>query len=244
MLKLYDHIEVKELKINNSFSPTSAPRTVKYSDDKGIKVDVNLINTFREISKLPEIPSYASYFFEFCQTLNIGHNDKVRWDLVLDKDSNRKYVQMLLDEIRFSLSHLTTYHFYVYPKRLSLYENFVDLVDGEGRDIAKPVYCHNSSTGRTSIKEGFNFLTCSKENRKRVRVKNSTDQVFEIDFKACEPNLYLRSRGLQIDNPDVYSFLASELKLTVEDRATLKRGILSVLYGANNSTSQKLLGGS
>jgi hypothetical protein len=166
------------------------------------------------------------------------------WDLILDNKSNKKYIQMLMGEIRLSLSHLTTYHFYVLPKRLKLYDEFVELVDAEGKDIKKPVYTHNSSTGRTSIKEGFNVLTCNKSKRQDIRAKDCLDKIVEIDFKACEPNLYLRSKGIQIDNPDVYSFLANELSLTVDDRSTLKRGILSVLYGANNATSQKLLGGS
>ena len=244
MLKLYDHLQIREIKVNNEYSPTSQSRFVEYNNDSELKIDIDLINNFRSISKLSRIPAYRDYFSEFCHDLNIGDSDNVRWDLVLDENSNKNYVKMLLNEIKLSLSHLTTYHFYVYPKRLKLYEKFENLIDKNGNEIKPPTYCHESSTGRTSIKDGFNFLICSKEDRKLIRAKDNEKVLIEIDFKACEPNLYLRSKGIKIDSPDVYSFLAKELNLIVKDRETLKRGILSVLYGANNSTSQKLLGGS
>jgi len=86
-------------------------------------------------------------------------------------------------------------------------------------------------------------LTCSKRERAGMKSKNKDYNLIEIDFKSCEPSLYLRSMGIDFGHDDVYKFLSEELKLAVKDRQTLKRGILSVLYGASNSTSQKLLGG-
>ena len=98
-------------------------------------------------------------------------------------------------------------------------------------------------SGRTSIKKGFNFLTSSKEFRKGCKSLKKENILVSIDFKACEPNLYLRSIGKNIDNPDVYSYLMNELSLKVENREKLKRGILSVLYGASDDTAIRILGG-
>ena len=116
MLKLYDHLQIREIKVNNKYSPTSQSKFVKYDNDSELKIDIDLINNLRSISKLCRIPSYKDYFSEFCNDLNIIDSDNVRWDLILDENSNKNYVKMLLNELKLSLSHLTTYHFYVYPK--------------------------------------------------------------------------------------------------------------------------------
>lgn len=243
MQKAYDHVSVKEIKINTAFSTSGKSKIVNH-EKAGVKIDVALINKFRRISKVDEIKSCHEYFLNFSNQLNIKANDEIRWDLILSEVSQKEYVVDLLSKLKKSISHLTTYHFHVYSKRLQLYEDFTSVVDASGKQVQLPKYVHESLTGRTTIKEGFNFLTCTKETRSGLRSKNSNNCLVEIDFKSCEPSLYLKARGIEIGTNDVYTFLADNLSLSVKERNILKRGILSVLYGASNSTSKKLLGGS
>tara|TARA_B100000700_G_scaffold290512_1_gene348630 strand:+ start:1192 stop:2271 length:1080 start_codon:yes stop_codon:yes gene_type:complete len=243
MQKAYEHVSVKEIKINEAYTGNGTCKVVNHGKE-GIKVDIELINSFRKISKIDKIRTYSEHFHDFANHLNIDKRDSVRWDLLLNERRQREYVATFLSELRKSIAHLTTYHFHAYPRRLTLYENLVQVVNKSGDIVELPTYIHESLTGRTSIREGFNFLTCTKATRESLRSQNKDRSLIEIDFRSCEPSLYLKARGIEVGTDDVYTFLAAKLNLTVKDRSILKRGILSVLYGANSSTSQKLLGGS
>ena len=66
--------------------------------------------------------------------------------------------------------------------------------------------------------------------------------LFELDFKSCEPNFYLRSHGLIGEEiEDVYVHIGKLVGLDVnKERGKVKRTILSILYGANEDTAKRI----
>jgi hypothetical protein len=208
-----------------------------------LDVDMHDLNAFRTISNLDKIKSFSEVYNRFSDQLNIKE-ESVRWDLILGKEKCNDYERGLLKDIKFTINRITTYHTEILKERIKLYENLTQIKDGEGNLIEKPVYSHAGVTGRTTIKSGFNYLTSKKEFRKKCSSTKENSFLVGIDFKACEPNLYLRSIGREVNEDDVYEYLAKNLKIKVKDRSTLKRGILSVLYGASDITSTRLLGSS
>jgi len=240
--KSYKKKSIGTLFIPSEYSRLGNNRIIKISES-GNDLDLNKINYFRELSNVNAIKNYREYFYNFSKDLNINNNS-VRWDLLLGKDKCNIYDNNFLSDIKFSIDKITSYHTDILDKRKILYENLTQILDNNGEPLEIPHYSHSGVSGRTTIKKGFNFLTSKKEFRKRCKSKNKDNLLVSIDFKACEPNLYLRALGNEISDPDIYEFLSSELKLDVKDRSTLKRGILSVLYGASDSTSSKLLGSS
>ena len=242
MLSLYNKVEISKLLINSEFTFNSQDKIVSLSSS-GISISLRDINTFRCISDLEAIDSVRTKNFNLCNTLNINDRDKVRWDLLLGKSLCKEFTKDLISSINFSKEFITTYHTEVLPKRRRLYESLCQIKDKAGNLLETPTYNHSGVSGRTSIKSGFNFLTSSKDFRNSCTSTKLGNVLVSIDFKACEPNLYLRSIGREIDNPDVYSYLMKELSIQVEDRSKLKRGILAVLYGASDDTANRILGG-
>jgi len=104
-----------------------------------------------------------------------------------------------------------------------------------------PKYNHDSITGRTSIVSGFNFLTLKKEKKKLLKSSKQDYVLCEIDFKACEPNFYLRAIGQKVDENDIYKHLANKLSINIDNRGKFKRGILSIIYGAKDRTAKNIL---
>ena len=238
--KNYKKKSIGTLQINSEFTRSGKNKIVKISNSDDV-LSIRNINKFRSLSNLETIKDYRGYFYNFSRDLNIINTD-VRWDLLLGNSICDKYDKDLLNKIKFSIDKITSYHTNILNRRKILYENLNQILDELGNEIEVPEYLHDGVTGRTTIKKGFNFLTSKKEFRKKCKSKNKDNILVSIDFKACEPNLYLRSLAIEISDPDIYEFLSSKLNLDVKDRSTLKRGILSVLYGASDSTSSKLLG--
>jgi hypothetical protein len=241
MIKCFNKINVKDLQINSEFDYQSSDRIITLNDT-GVNLSIEEINKIRILSEIEPIRSLHEEYYKICSILNINKNDTINWLPVLGKERCKSYTLNLLKEIKISSEYITNYHFEIFEKRKSLYENLTSVLDEKGTLLEVPLYDHSSVSGRTSIVKGFNFLTSSKEFRKNCKSINS-EYLVSIDFKACEPNLYLRSIGKNIKNEDVYKHLMEELNIKVEDRSQLKRGILSVLYGASDETARKLLGG-
>ncbi len=242
MLSCYKKVEVSNLLINSEFNFNSRNKFISMSKN-GDNFSLREINNFRQLSDLEEIKSIYDLNYNFCDTLNIKKSDDINWAILLGRRRCKLFTKNLIEEINFSTNFITTYHTQTLPLRKSLYENLSQILDPEGKEIEVPTYNHKSVSGRTSITSGFNFLTSSKEFRSRCSSKKRDNILVSIDFKACEPNLYLRSIGKSIDSPDVYSYLMEELSIKIGDREKLKRGILSVLYGASDSTASRILGG-
>lgn len=242
MINVYKNISVSKLKINSEFDYSSREKVITLNNS-GINISVRDLNIVRELSQLDPIKSLKEVNYKLSDTLNINSSDRVKWKYLIGEKSCRRYTQALLQDINFSKSILTTYHTDVLKVRKKLYRDLVEIVDDSGKVLERPVYDHSGVSGRTSIKSGFNFLTSSKEFRKSCKSQTENNFLVSIDFKACEPNLYLRAIGKNIKNSDVYNHLMKELDIRVEGREKLKRGILSVLYGASDDTASRILGG-
>ena len=245
MLSSYEKISISKLLINFEFDFKSKNKLICVSKNQNAKLNTSIrdINYFRYISDIEKIKSIYDKNSKICETLNIKKSDAVNWELLLGRKKCKDYVKTLLDDIDNSKKFITSYHTKVLPERISLYENLTKILDFGGNEIAIPKYNHSGVSGRTSIKSGFNFLTSTKEFRSSCKSSKENHMLVSIDFKACEPNLYLRAIGKEIESPDVYNYLMSELSINVDSREKLKRGILSVLYGASDDTAGRILGG-
>ena len=242
MLAKYEKINISNLTVNKEFDFNSTSKVIKLSDS-GRDLSLRDLNKVRELSQLNNIESIHEVNHDICNILNINKDDRVKWLHLIGKDKCKEYTSNLLKEIKFSKDILTSYHTDVFKERKKLYKNLVEITDKDGNVLEKPKYDHSGVSGRTSIKSGFNFLTSSKEFRNSCKSQTKNNVLVSIDFKACEPNLYLRAIGKNIKNSDVYNHLMQELDIRVEGREKLKRGILSVLYGASDDTASRILGG-
>lgn len=241
MIQHYEKLKVNKLKISREFDYESLNKIINI-EESGVNTSIEKINLIRKISNLDPILSLFDYNHRICDTLNIKNTDIVKWKYLIGKKECISFTKNLLKEIKFSSSFITTYHTDILPERIKLYQNLTSVLDSEDNKLEVPKYNHSSVSGRTTITSGYNFLTSTKEFRSSCKSINS-DLLVSIDFKACEPNLYLRSIGKNIKNSDVYNHLMTELDIKVENRAQLKRGILSVLYGAADDTARRILGG-
>jgi len=242
MLNVYEKVLISKLKINSGFDYSSKEKIISLGKE-GIEVSIEDLNFLRELSQFDRIKTLSEVNHKISDTLNLKENDSVKWKYLLGENLCKEYTRSLLNDINFTKEVLTTYHTEVFKNRKKLYHNLVPIQDCEGNLLEVPKYSHTGISGRTSIKEGFNYLTSSKEFRKGCKSLTEGNLLVSIDFKACEPNLYLRAIGKNIKNSDVYNYLMEELNIKVEGREKLKRGILSVLYGASDDTANRILGG-
>ena len=242
MLYNFKKVNISNLIIESQFDYQSREKKVKLSEE-GSDFSVSELNEIRELSEVDHIKNLFEVNAKLCNVLNLNFQDQVRWDYLIGKEKCKSYTDEFLREINFTRQTLTTYHTEVLPQRKMLYEDLSKVLDSEGVELETPIYNHSGVSGRTSITSGFNFLTSSKDFRKSCRSSIKDNNLISIDFKSCEPNLYLRAIGKNIKNPDVYDYLMSELNIRVESRESLKRGILAVLYGASDDTAGRILGG-
>lgn len=230
---------IKNLILNKEYSAVSEKVIIKKSK-QGINVNLDVINKVRSISKLEKIKSYFEYYEKFCETLKLKKGDQVIWKNYIGDSKNQTYLKYLKSNLEYSEKLITNYHTAIYPSRVNVYKNLQPVcLDGEQLKI--PVYNHQSVTGRTSILSGFNFLTLSKEKKKKLKSTKQDETLIEIDVKSCEPSFYLKSMGYEIDEDDVYLYIAKNMSINISDRSRFKRGILSILYGANKKTSKHIL---
>lgn len=242
MLYNFKKVNISSLLIEPEFDYQSREKKVKLSEE-GTNFSVRELNELRELSEVDHIKNLFEVNAKICNGLNLNFSDQVRWDYLIGKENCKSYTDELLREINFTRQFITTYHTEVLPQRKAIYLNLSKILDSEDNELEIPVYDHSGVSGRTSITSGFNFLTSSKDFRKSCKSSHKENKLISIDFKACEPNLYLRAIGKNIKNPDVYDYLMTELNIKVESRESLKRGILAVLYGASDDTTGRILGG-
>ena len=243
MFEKINNFEIKEIKnliIEREYTPQSKTAVIKTSGS-GVNVSVTSINKMRDLVKQEKILSYSQYFSSFSSALNITPSSTVRWDLILDKKRNVEYREYLKRELAISRNLVTSYYTNVFTKRKSVYEN-LHSVKGVKERLEKPHYNHSSVTGRTSIVSGTNFMTMKKADRKNLKALSESEVLIEIDVKSCEPSLYLKYLGLLPNSvTDVYDSIKEDLNLADIPRDKFKRGILSILYGANPRTSKNIL---
>jgi hypothetical protein len=236
--KNYKKLKIKNLNLNYKFTQHSNPININLNSD-GEDINIDSINYIRRLSKIENIKTYSEYFSNFSNILNI-YDEKVRWDILLDKNRNNEYLNYIKKEIDYSIDMLTTYHTSVLKKRISAYLGLTQIKLNQ-KPMVIPVYRHESITGRTSIKLGTNYLTMKKIDKTNLRSLKKDHILVEIDFKSCEPNFYLRAINKKINNSDVYLDISEKLNLDIKDRTRFKRGILSILYGASDNTAKNMI---
>ena len=207
----------------------------------GLKtIGIKTLNKFRSISQKEKIKNLDEYYSNILETLN---EKEIKWDLMLSSKQKQNYLNYLKDQISSDNNDfITEYFFDVLPKRLMLFKKLDSLFfNDEWQDV--PKYKHDSVTGRLSIKEGINYLTMKKTDRKLLK-PNFENVLLEIDFKSCEPYFYLMTMGLiDEDVKDVYQHVKDVLEINPSiSRAKFKQAVISCLYGASSSTIKKLSG--
>jgi len=236
MNKLYQNISIKNITINKEFS-ISGKNINLLNDSEGIDIDINAMSNIRTLSNLEKIKPVYEYYSDLSGPLNISGS--INFKPILGSSKSKEYLNYLKEEILKTSKMLTTYHTEIFPHRKRCYNNLTSLLY-DGKEVEKPIYDHSGITGRTSIKSGFNFLTLKKEKRKLLK-STSGKNLFEVDFKSCEPFFYLLSQGFDIGNRDVYKWISDKYGIDFKNRDRTKRGILSMIYGANEYTISKLM---
>lgn len=234
-----ENINISSVIINPEYSISG--NTVSYTvndNEEDIKLTVKSLSNIRKLSNLSEIKTVKEYFFSFYSALNLDID--ICHYKFLGKVKANEYLVYLKQIINESLNLVTNYHLKIFPQRLKCYSNFnAVMLDNEILEL--PTYDHSGVTGRTGIKKGFNFLTLKKDLRKNLKSVDKNKTLVEIDFKSCEPFFYLLSQGFDIDNNDVYAWVANKYEIDISNRDHVKRGILSMIYGANNSTISRIM---
>lgn len=221
---------------NYSVTGKSSNYRVLQSDD--IKITVKTLSNIRRLANLPKIQTVDEYYSDMTSALNISGTFNYN-ALVGSKKTNQYliYLKKLIDD---SLGLVTSYHTEIFSKRKSCYLNLSPVVFNN-KTLELPVYDHTGVTGRTSITSGHNFLTMKKDNRKKIKPVENNKALIEVDFKSCEPFFFLKSKNFTIEGDDVYAWLCQKYKIELSDRDKVKRGILSMMYGANESTTARIM---
>lgn len=228
---------IKNIIVEGKYSTTGELISINFSNN-GIDININTLSKIRKLSNLESILTIKQFFNNFFNVLNVNSN--IDFAKILGKfkviEYNNYLKQIIIDSVRL----VTSYHLEIFPIRNNCYLNLTDVyLDGEL--LEKPIYDHTGVTGRTSIKKGFNFLTLKKELRKELKIRKKDLSLVEVDFKSCEPFFYLKSQGFDINNNDVYLWLCDKYQINFKDRNIVKKGILSMIYGANAKTISRIM---
>jgi len=230
------------LKLNYEITPeyNFVGRNIIVNNSAEIKININSLNKIRSICRKDTIKSLSSYYSKVLEPLNAK---EVNWEHFLTRKQKKSYLDYLRSELSDNNnSFITRYFFETFPKRLQLFKRLDNLFfEGEWQDV--PKYKHDSITGRLSIKEGINYLTMKKTDRKFLK-PNFDNVLLEVDFKSCEPYFYLMTMGLiDEDVKDVYQHVKDVLEINPNiSRTKFKQAVISCLYGASSSTIKKLSG--
>eukprot|EP00918_Siedleckia_nematoides_P099708 GHVU01218013.1.p1 GENE.GHVU01218013.1~~GHVU01218013.1.p1 ORF type:complete len:354 (-),score=27.86 GHVU01218013.1:31-1092(-) len=228
---------IGNIDIDNEYSIRGNTFTISINDNSEV-ISCKSLSDIRLLANLDKIKTVTEYYDGFFKSINcLGSID---YTILLGKKKSKKYLLYLKDRINKTIPMLTTYHTQIFPKRLECYNNLVQ-VKLKNNILSIPKYTHSGVTGRTSIKEGYNFLTMKKDERKKIKPLDSNYDLYEVDFKSCEPFFFLKSVGKSIDSRDVYTWLKNKYNIKLDDRDKIKRGILSMIYGANVATTSRIM---
>ena len=229
---------ISSVVIKNNYSINGAISKYNILDTKGITVSVSTLSNIRKLANLPTIKTVSEYFNHMSEELNISGT--FNYSLMLGSKKTNEYLSYLKHLINNTLNLVTNYHTELFSKRKQCYNNLTAVMF-ENKVLEVPVYDHTGVTGRTSIVSGYNFLTMKKENRKKIKPLQGNKVLIEVDFKSCEPFFFLKSKKFNIEGDDVYAWLCQKYEIELRDRDKVKRGILSMMYGANESTTSKIM---
>ena len=207
-------------------------------NDSGVMMSIKTLSNIIQLSNYEKIKSIFEYFPFLQNDLNI--KTPVNFSAILGKDKSKEYFDYIKNSILFGTRLFSKYHTVYFPERKKCYQD-LSQVKFEGKVLEKPVYHHISTTGRTSIKSGYNFLTMKKTDRSKLEPVNDNDVLIEMDFKSCEPFFYLISQNiLKEEVKDIYSWIANKINIKINNRDKFKRGILSIIYGASDNTVKSI----
>ena len=148
------------------------------------QINIKTVNAILDVLRLEKIKSVSEYYGNLSSALN---NQSCDWSRSLPGFRKREYTNYLKESLLSSEKYLTNYFFDIFPKRLSLFRM---LSPFSGEEV--PKYKHTSITGRLSIESGVNYLTMKKDVRNNLRSSLDDHNLYELDFKSCEPNLYVK----------------------------------------------------
>lgn len=241
MTNLYKHKQIKSVLINKEYS-LSGELFIIPLNPEGINIKLSDLKTILEISNYQDkLLTLVDYYPQFFSSLKIKDASVLNYEYMLGEKKSKEYYNHIKSFIKVAKKVLTTYHLELFKIRKEAYLN-LNPVYYSGDLLDKPNYNHKSTTGRTSITSGFNFLTMKKSERKKLKPFNPNNVLVEIDFKSCEPFFYLKSLGIiKEDIKDVYHHIANIIGVEIKDRDAFKRGVLSLIYGANENTLSKIM---
>lgn len=91
-------------------------------------------------------------------------------------------------------------------------------------------------TGRLTVANGPNILLLKKDYRKMLKSRFSTGNICYYDFSALEVRVALYESNKRCDLPDIYEWLVKEVFDNKVDRSHVKKTIISLMYGRQNSS--------
>jgi hypothetical protein len=231
--------KVHRVSLNKEYSLFGKTVFLKINNKDKFTSDINIetLSKIRQLSNLDKIKNILEYY-QGISVLNISGSNN--YNLIIGNKKSKEYANYLNVKILETLPMVTDYHFNIFPIRKKCYEGLIPVML-DGNVLATPIYNHSGVTGRTGIKKGYNFLTMKKQDRSRLQSCNKNYDLIEVDFKSCEPFFYLKSKGFEIKESDVYEWLTKKYNLKNIDRSKIKRGILSIIYGANSYVVSKVM---
>jgi hypothetical protein len=189
-------------------------------------ISITGINEINRLLKRNQIKTKKDYFKKFLFNLNETNEHSLNY--LLSENQKQKYLSYLKKEIIDSKQYITEYFFDAFPLRKDLFNKVVTL-----KNCEKTTYDHNTVTGRLKVTGGTNYLVMKESDRKKLIHKDSNRKLYEIDFKSCEPNFYIKSQNIKVEGNDIYEYLMEKFKIDIP-RSKFKRGLLSLMYGAND----------
>lgn len=234
-------LNIETFTVEPSYSIAGTRIDFKYTDDPGMLITTSQLSALVELSNGEHLKTVHEFFEDFFDTLNL--KTIIDYRKVLGNKKSKEYFDYLFSYFGKYKNIITDYHSSIFPVRKRVYET-LETVIKENTLLPTPIYTHKSVTGRTSIHTGTNFLVMKKEVRKKLRSSNEDEFLIEIDFKSCEPFFFFKTQcpDIVIDKTDVYQWIADNFKIKVTDRARFKRGMLSMLYGALNTSVASIAG--
>lgn len=222
--------------INEEYSLSKSIKILNVEANDNIdKLNMSTLSNIRRLSNLDKIKTVKEYY-PGISVLNISGSQE--YGRIIGSKKTKLYLNYIKDMVDKTLPMVTDYHTRIFPERKKCYQNLENVIF-EGKTLETPSYNHFGVTGRTSITKGFNFLTLKKE--KRSKLNHPSKMLVEVDFKSCEPFFFLKSQNIEIPSHDVYAWLADKYNIQNLSRDKIKRGILSLIYGANTYTTSKIM---
>ena len=235
-MSLVNKIDIKKIRLNKEYCLQGVNKDILINSS-GINLELKSLSSIRILSNLEPIKTIIDYYPEL-RILNL--TGSLNLAKLLGSKKSKEYGNYLKTSIEDSLKLITNYHTEIFPIRKKCYQNLSQVLMNDNA-LELPLYNHAGITGRTSITKGFNFLTMKKENRKLLKSRNNNCLV-EVDFKSCEPFFYLKSNNYSLDETrDIYQWISENYNVNIKSRDKFKRGILSMLYGANEYTTSKVM---